>query len=103
MQKYKLSRSKHNKLFPARQIGCGFRYSYEVDVNGLSFYKHTTWITKVLYLVCAPMLIIWYGLPAYMHCLKDVLSPSYKFDADFVTRDSETFDNFILLAKEIRN
>lgn len=103
MQRYKLSRSKHNKLFPTRQISCGFRYSYEVDADGLSLYKHLTWITVVLFILCTPFIILWHGIPAYTSYLKDVLSPSYKFDADFVTRDSEIFDNFILLAKEIKN
>lgn len=100
---YSLTRKQHNKLFPRRRVNPFFSYKYTVMEDSLELHKQVTWQGKLTFILVAPVLILLDGLPTYWNCLKDALTPDYTFDADYLSKSSPLFNDFMLLAKEVKN
>lgn len=103
MQKYKLSRSNHNKLFPLRRLNLFYSYNYSINEHGLMLLKRPSWFGKLCLVLLSPVIILAEGFIFWWLSVKEVFNPDVGFDADFVSAETDIFNEFLLLAKEIKN
>jgi len=95
----KISRKEHNIMFKYRQ--CKFLTFYEIVDNpenkDIEMYQKIRLISKILFTLISPVLVLWAGFPAVFKSVKEA------WVADNVGADTVNREWFYKRLSEIRN